>query len=55
MFDKLQIEKLRKDLKISDPGIFEKTVRALNLLSGVLKAYPGLIFKGGTALLAELF
>ncbi len=55
MFDKVQIEKLRKDLKISDPGIFEKTVRALNLLSGVLKVYPGLIFKGGTALLFHKF
>jgi hypothetical protein len=55
MFDKAQIEKLRKDLKISDPGIFEKTVRALGLLTSVLKRHPGLIFKGGTSILLHKF
>jgi hypothetical protein len=46
VFNKDQIETLRKDLKISDPGIFEKTVRAMGVLTGVLKRHPGLIFKG---------
>ena len=55
MFDKAQIEKLRKDLKISDPGIFEKTVRAMGLLASVLKRHPGLIFKGGTSILLHKF
>lgn len=47
MFDKNQIESLRKELKISDPGIFEKTVRAFGLLNELLKVCPGLVFKGG--------
>ena len=55
MFEKAQIEKLRKDLKISDPGIFEKTVRAMGLLASVLKRHPGLIFKGGTSILLHKF
>jgi len=55
MFDKNQIESLRKELKIRDPGIFEKTVRAFNLLDGLLKVYPGLIFKGGTSILLYQF
>ena len=55
MFNKNQIEGLRKELKISDPGIFEKTVRAFSLLDGLLKACPGLIFKGGTSILLHQF
>lgn len=55
MFDKNQIESLRKKLKISDPGIFEKTVRAFGLLNELLKVCPGLVFKGGTSLLLHHF
>ena len=55
MFDKNQIESLRKELKISDPGIFEKTVRAFGLLDELLKARPGFIFKGGTSILLHHF
>ena len=55
MFDKNQIESLRKELKISDPGIFEKTVRAFGLLDELLKVHPGLVFKGGTSLLLHHF
>ena len=55
MFNKNQIENLRKELKISDPCIFEKTVRAFSLLDGLLKVYPGLIFKGGTSILLHQF
>lgn len=44
MFDKKTIETLRKDLKFSDPGIFEKTVRVFILLESLLKFYPDLIF-----------
>lgn len=55
MFNKSQIEDLRKELKIRDPGIFEKTVRVFSLLEGLLKVYPGLIFKGGTSILLHQF
>ena len=44
----LYADSLRKDLKFSDPSIFEKTVRVFSLLERLLKFYPDLIFKGGT-------
>jgi len=50
-----RIEALRKELGFKDPGIFEKSVYALNLLSEVLRAYPGLVFKGGTSLLLHIY
>ena len=52
-FDKL--ESLRKKLGFKDPGIFEKCVYAFNLLSDVLRAYPNLVFKGGTSILLHVF
>lgn len=55
MFNKEQIESLRKELKIRDPGIFEKAVRAFGLLDALLKIYPELIFKGGTSILLHKF
>ena len=50
-----RIEALRKELGFKDPSIFEKSVYALNLLSEVLRVYPGLVFKGGTSLLLHIF
>jgi len=50
-----RMESLRKELGFKDPGIFEKAVYAFNLLSELLRAYPGLIFKGGTAILLHIF
>lgn len=47
MLDKQRIEELRHNLGFKDPGIFEKTVYALNLLPFLIEAYPDLIFKGG--------
>jgi predicted nucleotidyltransferase component of viral defense system len=55
MFDKMKLENLRKELKFSDPGIFEKTVFAFNLLGDLVKFYPEMIFKGGTSLLLHQF
>ncbi len=55
MFDKQIIENLRQDLGFKDPGIFEKAVYALNLLPPLLKAYPSLIFKGGTSILLHQY
>ena len=55
MFDKQVIEKLRQELGFKDPGIFEKTVYALNLLPSLLKIYPNLIFKGGTSILLHQY
>ena len=55
MFDKQIIEKLRQDLGFKDPGIFEKSVYALNLLPSLLEAYPNLIFKGGTSILLHQY
>ncbi len=55
MFDKQIIEKLRQDLGFKDPGIFEKSVYALNLLPPLLEAYPSLIFKGGTSILLHQY
>lgn len=49
------MESLRKELGFKDPGIFEKSVYAFNLLSELLRIYPGLIFKGGTAILLHIF
>ncbi|MFA5240020.1 MAG: nucleotidyl transferase AbiEii/AbiGii toxin family protein [Phycisphaerae bacterium] len=42
-------------MNFSDPGIFEKTMRAFSLLEGLLKVYPELIFKGGTSILLHQF
>ncbi|MBU4376894.1 MAG: nucleotidyl transferase AbiEii/AbiGii toxin family protein [Candidatus Omnitrophica bacterium] len=50
-----RMESLRKELGFKDPGIFEKSVYAFNLLSELLRVYPGLIFKGGTAILLHIF
>ena len=55
MLDKQSIEKLRQNLGFKDPGIFEKTVYALNLLPPLLGAYPDLIFKGGTSILLHQY
>ena len=53
--DRDRIESLRKELGFMDPGIFEKSVYAFNLLSELLRVYPGLIFKGGTSILLYIF
>ena len=53
--DKATLEKRRKALKFKDPGIFEKTMYAFNLLTDLIKFYPDLIFKGGTSLLLHVF
>jgi len=50
-----RMESLRKELGFKDLGIFEKSVYAFNLLSELLRVYPGLIFKGGTAILLHIF
>ena len=55
MLDKKTIENLRKDLKFSDPTIFEKTVRVFSLLESLLEFYADLIFKGGTSILFYQF
>jgi len=55
VFDKQIIEKLRQDLGFKDPGIFEKSVYALNLLPSLIEAYPNLIFKGGTSILLHQY
>jgi len=52
--DLKRMESLRKELGFKDPGIFEKSVYAFNLLSELLRVYPGLIFKGGTAILRRI-
>ncbi|MDO8662852.1 MAG: nucleotidyl transferase AbiEii/AbiGii toxin family protein [Candidatus Omnitrophota bacterium] len=53
--DRNRMESLRKELGFKDPGIFEKSVYAFNLLSELLRVYPGLIFKGGTSILLHIF
>lgn len=53
--DLKRMESLRKELGFKDPGIFEKSVYAFNLLSELLRVYPELIFKGGTAILLHIF
>ena len=53
--DRDRMESLRKELGFKDPGIFEKSVYALNLLSELLHVYPWLIFKGGTSILLHIF
>lgn len=55
MLDKQRIEELRQKLGFKDPGIFEKTVHALNLLPFLLEDYPDLIFKGGTSILLHQY
>lgn len=50
-----RLESLRKELRFSDRGIFEKTVYAFNLLDELLRIYPELIFKGGTSILLHIF
>ncbi|MBU1007147.1 MAG: nucleotidyl transferase AbiEii/AbiGii toxin family protein [Candidatus Omnitrophica bacterium] len=50
-----QLEALRKETGFKDPGIFEKSVYAFNLLSDILKAYPDLVFKGGTSMLLHIY
>jgi len=53
--DRNWMESLRKELGFKDPGIFEKSVYAFNLLGEVVKVYPRLVFKGGTSLLLHIF
>lgn len=55
MFDKETLKNLRKELKFNDPGIFEKTIYAFNLVRDLVKFYPKMIFKGGTSLLLHQF
>ena len=55
IIDRDRMESLRNELGFKDPGIFEKSVYAFNLLSEVVKCYPGLVFKGGTSLLLHIF
>ena len=55
MPDRDRMESLRKELGFKDPGIFEKSVYAFNLLSELLRVYPRLIFKGGTSILLHIF
>lgn len=50
-----ELEKLRRDLRLRDPIIFEKSIYAFRLLRGLLKVYPNLIFKGGTSILLHKF
>jgi len=50
-----QLESLRKEIRFRDPGIFEKTVYAFNLLGELLRFYPHLVFKGGTSILLHVF
>ncbi len=52
---KERLEKQRREIKFKDPIIFEKSVYALNLLSQMVRYYPNLIFKGGTAILLYIF
>ena len=53
--DRNRMESLRKELGFKDPGIFEKSVYAFNLLGELLDIYPELIFKGGTSILLHIF
>ena len=53
--DRNRIESLQKELGFKDPGIFEKSVYAFNLLNELLRVYPGLIFKGGTSIFLHIF
>ncbi|MBU2034516.1 MAG: nucleotidyl transferase AbiEii/AbiGii toxin family protein [Candidatus Omnitrophica bacterium] len=53
--DRNRIESLRKELGFKDPGIFEKSVYAFNLLNELLRVYPKLIFKGGTSIFLHIF
>jgi len=55
IIDRDRMESLRNELGFKDPGIFEKSVYAFSLLSGLLRIYPGLIFKGGTSILLHIF
>lgn len=55
VFDKDLLEKLRKELKFQDPGIFEKTVYAFRLLNRLVKVYPDLVFKGGSSIFLHIF
>ena len=55
IIDRDRMESLRNELGFKDPGIFEKSVYAFNLLGEVVRAYPGLVFKGGTSLLLHIF
>jgi hypothetical protein len=48
------IEARRKELGAADPGILEKAIHALALLSGLVRSECDLVFKGGTALLLHL-
>jgi len=50
-----RLESLRRELRFSDRGIFEKTVYAFSLLDELLRVYPGLTFKGGTSILLHIF
>lgn len=50
-----RMESLRKELGFKDPGIFEKSLYAFNLLGELLRVYPGLIFKGGASILLHIF
>lgn len=50
-----RLESLRKEIRFSDRGIFEKTIYAFNLLGELLSIYPNLIFKGGSSILLHIF
>ncbi len=48
------IKQKRKDLTVKDPGILEKSIHALALLSHLAESRLTFIFKGGTSLLLHL-
>lgn len=49
------LEKTRRKIGFKDPIIFEKCTIAFFLLKELLKYYPDVIFKGGTAVLLHKF
>ena len=55
IIDRDRMESLREELGFKDPGIFEKSVYAFHLLSEIVRAYPSMVFKGGTSLLLHIF
>lgn len=54
VIDQDRMKSLMKELGFKDPGIFEKSVYAFNLLSEVVRLYPSLVFKGGTSILLHI-
>ena len=55
LLDKQYLLAKMHQLKFKDPIIFEKALNVFVLLLELLKYYPNLIFKGGTALLLHKF